>query len=98
MAESLPRAMQLHVTAVNSPLAFNKSFAASPLPDLWPGLWHRYLDFIYASRDLWDPSVPKATLAHHDWWTEDARVEMQTGNDNAAHLVMLKEQGPETLP
>lgn len=27
-----------------------------------------------------------------------ARVEMQPGNGNAAHLVMLKKQGPETLP
>lgn len=47
MAESLPRAMQLHVTAVNSPLAFNKSFAASPLPDLWPGLWHGQIFRLY---------------------------------------------------
>lgn len=39
--------MQLHVTTVNSPLAFNKSFTASPLPDLWPGLWHSQISRLY---------------------------------------------------
>lgn len=47
MAESLPGAMQLHVTTVNSPLAFNKSFAASPLPDLWTGVWRSRISRLY---------------------------------------------------
>lgn len=92
--ESFPRAMQLHVTTVSGHR--NSINPQQPLRcQISCQLYNTagYLEFIYASRDLLDPSVPKAMLARRDWRPRPVHIRMHSGNDSAAHLVALKERG-----
>lgn len=62
--------------------------AASQHLHLWPGSWYnnKICRLVFTqSRDLQDPAVPEAMLAHHDWWRRLVHIQTQPGT-TAQHI------------